>query len=168
MSNTKKAGRRERLLARKRPTATYQLAVEDTSAEIEELAEAKAALEVAQYRSDDGAMEAVSEAQQRVEQAREAVAACYEAVTFTALAPAEFEALAGKPEHKARDGKDEAWNADTFPRSCFLACVDTTDLSVDEWSEFVDANLSQAERTSLFLTAVGVNARFPDGTIPKD
>ena len=167
MSNTKKAGRRERLLARKRPTAVHQLRVEDDSAALEELAEAKAALEVAQFRTDDGAEQALAEAQRRVAKAHKAVAACYEPVAFTALLPKDFEELAAQPEHKAREGKDEAWNSDTFPRACFLACVDTGDLTAEEWAEFAETNVSRAERTSLFLTAVGVNARYSDGTIPK-
>lgn len=168
MSNTKRAGRRERLLARKRPSFVYHLAVEDDTDAVAELAAAKDALDVAQLRDDDVAKQAIADAEKRLAAARTAVEACYEPVTFTALKPAAFEELAAKPEHAPREGKEEKWNADTFPRSCFMACVDTTDLTVDEWAEFVDANLSQAERLSLFLTAVSINARWPDGAIPKD
>lgn len=168
MSNTKKAGRRERLLARQRPTLDYQLAVEDDSAAMAELAAAKEALDVARFRTDDTAEQAVTDAQKRLETARAAVAACYEPVHLTALPPTEFEALAAKPEHLPREDKKEAWNDETFPRAVFLACVDTSDLSAAEWEEFVDSQLTVAERSSLFIAALGLNARWPDGAIPKD
>jgi hypothetical protein len=88
-------------------------------------------------------------------------------VTLTALPPKEFEALIAKPEHAPRDGKTEQWNPETFPKACFLACVDTADLSADEWEAFIDGSLSQGERDALFLAAVGVNARWPSGSIPN-
>lgn len=167
MSNTRKAGRRERLLARRRPSIVYQLAVEDDTEARAEFDAAKDALNTAQFRTDDDAEQAVTEAQRRVTKARRSVEACYEPVTLTALAPAEFEALIAKPEYAPRDGKTEQWNAETFPKACFLACVDTGDLSVDEWEALVDGALSQGERESLFLAAVGVNARWPSGSIPN-
>lgn len=167
MSNTKKAGRRERLLARKRPVFVYQLAVEDETEAVAELAAAKDALDTAGFRDDDRAEQAVTDAEARLEKAHAAVAACYEPVTLTALPPVEFERLVAKPEYAPRDGKGEKWNGDTFPRACFLACVDTSDLSADEWAEFADGSLSQGERESLFLAAVGVNARWPTGSIPS-
>jgi hypothetical protein len=167
MSNTRKAGRRERLLARRRPTTIHQLAVEDDVVAVAELGAAKDAVDTARFRSDDGAQQAVTDAEKRLKAARAAVEACYEPVTLTALPPAEFEALIAKPEFAARDGKEERWNADTFPRACFLACVDTSDLTADEWAGFVDGSLSQGEREALFLAAVGVNARWPSGAVPN-
>jgi hypothetical protein len=166
VSNTKRAGRRARLLARKRPTVDYQLAVVDELDAVAELAAAREAFEVAQLRVDDGAETAVVEAEKRVEQARKAVEACYEPVTFTALPPVEFEALVAA--HPSREGKEEQWNGDTFPPACFLACVDTAELSADEWAEFVQASVSQAERVALFAAAIGINARWPNGSIPND
>ncbi|MGI5232859.1 hypothetical protein [Actinoallomurus sp. CA-142502] len=168
MSNTKKAGRRERLLARRRPTFDYQLAVEDDTAAVAELAAAKESLELARFREDDAAEQAVAEAEERLEKARAAVAACYEPVPLVALEPKAFEALRAKPEHAPREGEDEKWNAETFPRACFLASVDTADLSADEWAGFIDSNLSAGEKESLFLAAVGLNARWPSGSIPND
>ena len=167
MSGKHNAGRRERLLARRRPTTIYQLAVEDDAAAVAELNAAKDALSTARFRTDEGAEQAAADAEQRLAEARAAVEACYEPVTLTALPPAEFEALVAKPEHAPRDGKDERWNAETFPRACFLACVDTGDLSADEWAEFVDGNLSQGEREALFLAAASVNARWPSGAVPN-
>ena len=166
MSNTKKAGRRERLLARKRPTVDYQLAVADDADAVAEMAAAKDALAAAGFRTDEGAAVAVAEAEARLAKARKAVEACYETVTLTALPPAEFEALISKPEHAARDGHEEKWNAETFPRGCFLACA-PDDLTADEWAEFVDANLAQGEREALFMTAIGLNVRWPSGAVPN-
>ena len=167
MSNTRKAGRRERLLARRRPSTVYQLAVDDDTAAVAAVAAAKDELGTARFRSDDSAAQAVTDAEERLAAARAAVEACYEPVTLTALPPAEFEALIAKPEYAARDGKDERWNVDTFPRACFLACVDTGDLTAEEWAEFADGSLSQGEREALFLAAVSVNARWPSGAVPN-
>jgi len=167
MSNTKKAGRRERFLARRRPAVDYQLAVIDDTDAVAELSAAKDALDTARFREDDGAEQVVADAEERLEKARAAVEGCYEPVKLTALPPVEFEALVGKPEYAPRDGKGEKWNADAFPRACFLACVDTSDLSADEWAEFVDGSLSQGEREALFLSAVGLNARWPSGAVPN-
>jgi hypothetical protein len=167
MSNAPKTGRRERLLGRKRPSIDYQLPITDAAAAVAELEAAKAAFDSAQFRADDSAGQAAADAQGRLEVARAAVQDCYEPVTLTAMPPAEFEALVAKPEHAPREGKEEKWNTETFPRSCFLACVDTGDLSVDEWAEFVDSGLSQGEREALYLTAVAINARWPSGSIPN-
>lgn len=168
MSNTKKAGRRERLLARKRPTAVYQLAVADDTEAKAELEAAKDALEVAKFRKDDSAEQAVADAEERLEAAREAVEACYEPVTLVAMPPTEFEALIA--EHPAREGEEEAWNSDTFPRAVFLACVQSgeDDPTAEEWAELVDRSLSQGERTALLMAALTVNARWPSGTVPND
>lgn len=167
MTATKQARRRERLLARRRPTIDYQLAVVDDTEAVAELAAAKEALDVARFRDDEGAEQAVTDAEARLGKARSAVEACYEPVTLTALPPTDFEALVAKPEYAPREGKDERWNAETFPRAVFLACVDTGDLTTEEWVELVDVSLSQGERESLFLTAVGLNARWPSGSIPN-
>jgi hypothetical protein len=167
VSNTRTAGRRERLLARKRPTVPYQLAVVDDTDAVAELTAAKEALDTARYRADEGAEQAVTEAEARLEKARKAVEACYEPVPLTAMLPDEFEALAAKPEHAARDGKDERWNADTFPRAVFLECVDDDTLTVEEWATFAAENLAQGERESMFLAAVGLNARWPSGAVPN-
>lgn len=168
MSSTPKAGRRERLLARKRPSVVYQLAVVDDADAVAALTAAKDEVETARFRVSDDADQAVAAAEKRLTAARKAVEACYEPVTLTAMPPADFEALAAKPEHVARDGKDERWNEETFPRAVFLACVSTDDLSAQEWEEFVDGSLTQGERTALFMTAIGLNARWPNGSIPND
>ena len=163
----KAASRRERLLARTRPAVDYQLAVVDDIAALAEMAEAKEALDTAQFRDDDNAEQAVADAEARVAKARAALESCYEPVTLTALPPAEFEALVAKPEFAPRGGKDERWNSETFPRACFLACVSTDDLTTEEWAEFIDGQLARGERESLCLAAVGLNARWPSGSVPN-
>ena len=167
MSNTRKAGRRERLLARKRPSFRYQLAVVDDTDAIAEMLAAKEVLDTAGYRTDDGAEQAVAAAETRLEKARTAVEACYETVTLTAMPPVDFEKLLAKPEYAARDGKDEKWNQDTFPPAVFLACVDDDELTSEEWATFTTENLAKGERESLFLAAVGINARWPSGAVPN-
>jgi hypothetical protein len=167
VSNTVKAGRRERLLARKRPTFDYQLAVVEDADAVAELSAAKEAFDTAEYRADEGAEQAVTEAEARLEKARKAVEACYEPVTLTAMPPTDFEALLAKPEYAARDGKDERWNADTFPRAVFLTCVEDEALTAEEWVAFTDGSLSQGERESLFMAAVALNARWPSGAVPN-
>ncbi|GLY81835.1 hypothetical protein [Actinoallomurus iriomotensis] len=166
MSNTKKAARRKRLLGRQRPSLPYQLKIEDDTAAVAELAAAKDAVDTARFRDDDRAEQAVVEAEARLETAREAVAACYETIPLTAMEPKAFEALAAQPEHAPREGKDERWNATTFPRAVFLECA-PDDLSREEWETFVDERLAQGEREALFLAAVGINARWPSGSIPN-
>lgn len=170
MSSPKRAGRRERLLARKRPTVDYHLAVVDDTEAVAELAAAKDARDVAQIAAADlpaaTADERLNAADERLRAAQQAVEDCYEAITLTAMPPADFEALAGKPEHAPREGKNEQWNEETFPRAVFLACA-PDDLTPDEWESFADSNLTQGERTALFMTAVGLNARWPSGSIPE-
>ena len=163
-----KAGRRERLLARKRPTVDYQLAVEDEADAVAELNAAKEALDQARFRDDDGAEQAIADAEARLDAARAAVDACYEPATLTALSPADFEAMIARPEYAPRDGKEEKWNGDTFPAAIFLACVDTSgDMSAEDWATLVTENVSAGERESLYLVAIGVNARWPTGSIPN-
>jgi hypothetical protein len=165
-TKTKGAGRRERLLARKRPTVDYQLAVDDDTDAVAELNAAKEALDRAGFRDDDGAAQAVADAEARLAAARTAVEACYEPVPLTALLPAAFEDLVAA--HPPREGRDEKWDGATFPRACFLACVDTSgDMSAEDWDSFATENLSAGERESMFLVAISVNARWPSGAVPS-
>jgi hypothetical protein len=164
VSNTKK-GRRERFLARRRPSVPYSLPLEDATDAVNELTAAKDALETARFRDDDRAEQAVAEAEERLEKARAAVAACYDTVRLTAMLPKDFEALVAK--HPPRKDHDERWNDETFPKACFLKCIDDDVLTPEEWGEFVEANLSQGEREHLFRSAIALNARWPSGSIPE-
>lgn len=166
MSNTPKAGRRERLLGRKRPSVDYQIPITDAAAAVAGLEAAKAAFDSAQFRTDEGADQAVADAQARLDAARAAVEACYEPVPLAAIPPKDFEELVAA--HPPREGHDEKWNVAAFPRACFLACVDTSgDMSAEDWDAFATENLAAGEREAMYLTAVAINARWPSGSIPN-
>ncbi|HEU4752289.1 MAG TPA: hypothetical protein VFU47_04200 [Armatimonadota bacterium] len=153
----------DRLRSRALPTDTYWLQVDDITGPGRALAEAREALQVKLLTDAD--RDAVDAARQAVKDAEEALKACYEPITVTAMEPPAWEALvAAHPPRKDTD--DEVWNADSLPREAFLACA-PKDWSRDEWVEFVDHRLSPAERMGLFNTAVAVNARVPDPTVPK-
>jgi hypothetical protein len=115
-------------------------------------------------RMDDRAAETVTEAEAALEKARADLAACYEPVVIRALEPKRFEELVA--EHPARKDRDERWNVETFPRALFLASV-VGELSREEWETVLDEQCSEGEQNGLFLDAQVVNARMPDGTIPK-
>lgn len=166
--------RRERLLARSRPSVVHHLKVDDDGAAQAELAAAKEALETAHFRVDEGAGQAVADAEARLAKARQAVQACYEPVTITALPPTAFERLAGEhppAEDKKKDPQTGVlpWG-ETFPRALFLACVPRgeEELTVEEWEELLDGGVSQGEREALFNAALEVNARWPSGAVPND
>ncbi|MDN3356086.1 hypothetical protein [Actinomadura sp. DC4] len=171
-TDTTFAARRERLLGRKRRTLNYQLAVDEDADAVVELVEAKDALDAAHIAAEDltadRADELIGEAEERLQRARDAVAACYEPVLLTAMLPEDFEELAAKPEYAAREGRDERWNEDTFPRIVFTECLPSDDvLSPEEWMNLVDTSLASGERKHLFAVAVGLNSRMPSGSIPN-
>lgn len=153
----------DRLRGRKRPVSIYHLLVEeDDTAARAAVSSASEALELAQLRADDGAPQAVKDAQKALDKAQRALDACYEPIPIRALSPKAFEALVA--EHPSKD-KDQAW-AETFPRALFLACVEG-DLTEQEWNAFLDDQCSQGERLALHQEALNVNARWPSGAIPK-
>lgn len=156
---------RDRLRARPRPTLAYELPVGDVAAARQAMAGAEDALRAARFRSDDAAEQAVAAARETLTEAEANLEACYETVTLTALPPAEFEALVAV--HPPREGTgDEAWNIDTFPRACFLACA-PGDLSEAEWEAVLGENLSHAERAELYSLAIAVNVRVVSPALPK-
>lgn len=153
----------DRLRSRALPTDTYWLQVEPTDVPGRALAEAREALQMRILT--DASADTVDDARQAVRDAEEALKACYEPITVTAMEPPAWEALvAAHPPRKDTD--DDVWNTSTLPREAFLACA-PTEWSRDEWAEYLDHKLSPAEREGLYLTAVGVNARVPDPTVPK-
>lgn len=154
---------REQLLGRPRPTLQCPIAVADTAAAERAATEAQAELQLLVLT---GEADAAAEARQRLQEAKTALEACFQPVTLTALPPDEFEALADA--HPPREGTDdEAWNVDTFPRACFLACA-PTDLSTQEWETFLSERVNDGERARLYGTALAVNVRTVDPTVPKD
>jgi hypothetical protein len=153
----------DRLSGRALPTDTYWIRVDDPTQAGEALAEARE-----NFRTKlliDAPEDAITEAREAVKAAEAALKACYEPIVVTALPPDDFEVLVGK--HKPRpDTDDDAWDTTTFPKACFFACA-PKEWDTAGWEAFL-TTLSSAEKKSLFHTAVAVNARVLDPTLPKD
>lgn len=155
---------RDQLRGRARPSLDYELPVGDVGAARRALAVAEETLRLVLPRSDEGAAEAVASAREAVAQAEADLAACYAHIALTALPPEEYEALVAL--HAPRpDSSDTAWNQDTFPRACFLACA--TELTPAEWEEVLRDNVSHAERNDLFIVAGAINVRLINTALPK-
>lgn len=163
MGQEKKSAR-DRLLGRKRPSLSVPLAVEDVTGPSREVALTEDAWRTAQLGVAQDTPARVKAAKADLDAAIRALDACYEHVTVTALPPVEFEALVAK--HPGRDGEDEAYNIETFPRALFIACAGD-ELSADEWNDFLDTRCSQAERDALLFAATNVNSRTPNIAVPK-
>lgn len=144
-------GLKDRLSARRRPTATYQLRIDDDTTARAELAAARAAGDEA-----------------RIVAAQEAVEACYEQVTLTALPPADMEALlAEHPAPETLQGKS-IFNPATFIPALLAACVDS-DVTEADWAEYITTGaMTFGETTDLFNAVWELNYRAPDPAIPKD
>lgn len=153
---------REKLLNRQRPSVTYPLQVRDTAEAAKRVEEARGAVRLTQLRGD---AQQVAKAKRELKQAEKALDDCHVEIVIRALPPAEFEELV-KAHPPRKDTDDEAWNIETFPRACFLACVEG-DMSEQDWDRFVEENCSQGERESLRLAALAVNTRIPDPSVPK-
>ncbi|HEU4752296.1 MAG TPA: hypothetical protein VFU47_04235 [Armatimonadota bacterium] len=154
----------DRLRTKSLPTDTYWLQVEPTEIPGRLLAEAREALQVKLLTDAD--RDAVDAARQAVKDAEDALKACYEPITVTAMEPPAWEALVTAHPPRKDHPDDEVWNVDTLPREAFLACA-PKEWSREEWVEFLDRRCSPAEREGLYSTAVFVNARIPDPTVPK-
>lgn len=153
---------RERLQHRPRPTAECKVAVVDTREAERELATATAALQLLVFAGEG---EMLTQARERVETAQAALETCFETVVCTAMPPDQFEELAD--QHKPRpDTNDDAWNVDTFPRECFLACAPDA-FSRTEWEEWLTSSVNDGERWRLYNTAIEANVRVPDPSVPK-
>lgn len=173
MSNGRAARRsvslRARLADRQRPTLVYPLLVD-----VERLPAATAALDeaVRQWRQvllrDDG--EQLAEAQSTVEQARAEVDSCYEPITLRALPPAAYERLiAEHPPSDEQRAKGEIWDPTTFRPALLAACADG-DMTVSDWTSFLDERCSAAERQGLYVAALTVNEQervAEPATLPK-
>jgi hypothetical protein len=144
-------GLKDRLSSRRRPTATYALRIDDDTV----------------ARAELGAARAVGD-ESRIVAAQEAVEACYEQVTLTALAPADMEALlADHPAPEPLQGKS-IFNPVTFIPALLAACVDS-DVTEADWAEYVTTGaMTFGEVTDLFNTVWELNYRAPDPAIPKD
>lgn len=156
---------RERLLNRPRPSGRYPLRIDDDSDAREEVERARRVLTMLLMQG--GAEEAaLRRARTAVKKAEQKLSSCYEFVTLRALPPDEFEALVAA--HKPRpETDDRMWNDETFPKACLLACVETADISQEEWEQLWATGLSNAERIELSNAAIRVNVRVPDSSLPK-
>lgn len=155
---------RDRLKNRPRPTVDCQLRVEDIKHPTKVLEDANINYRMAQMRNSDP--DTVESLRKDVDVAQRKLDSCYLTLTLTALKPSDFEALIA--QHPAREGTEDAtWNTDTFPKACFMACA-PTDLSPEEWDDFLEDNCSDGEREALYHAALVVNVRAPERTVPKD
>lgn len=158
-------GLKDRLAARKRPSAPYQLRIDDETAARAELAAAQAA--------DD---------EPRIVAARAAVEACYEQVTVVALPPAprphpqpddpmDLETLLKKhqptDEQRAKN-KSVLFNQRTFVPALLAVCVIGDDVpSEEEWAEYTTSGtMTTGEVSDIFNAVWAINYRVPDPTIP--
>lgn len=169
-TRTAKAKGLARLKSRKLPVAVYHLRAVDPDEEMaarDGVTSAEERHTAALMRSDEGAEAAIAKAQAEVDQAKAALADCYQEVRIQAQEPEEFERLLGLPEHKPRKGtEDTLWNNDTFGKTMFLVGVQG-ELTAEEWETEVFPQLSQAEKAGLFIKALNINARWVDGSVPK-
>lgn len=142
-------GLKDRLAARRRPTAPYSLRIEDDSTARAELAAASSA-------GDEG----------RVVAAQGAVEACYEQVTLTALPPVDLEALIAA--HPPPAGVGKIFNPRTFVPALLAASVGS-DVTEDDWSEYYTSGaMTTGEVSDLFEAVWQLNYRVPDPSVPKD
>lgn len=157
-----------RLRDKRRPTAYYDLQVDDPSGAMERLQSARKEAERAE-RVHGGDSEQCRSARAAAEEADEALRGCYERVWFRALPPARFERLlAEHPPTEEQRKEERLWNRDTLALPLILACVERGDLSEQEWTELLTEQCSQGERDHMFAVALVVNTRAPDvSLVPK-
>lgn len=157
---------RDRLLARKLPTATVTIRVDFTpeaDAADTELADATRALRLAEYR-DPGADHTGLRA--RVDAAQAAVDSHCETIRLHALPPAEFEALIAA--HPPPDGSRDGWDETTLRAPLVAACAEG-DMTEDDWAELLTKGpVTTGEARALFAAALGVNDRTADLRVGKD
>lgn len=171
---------RERLLGRPRPSLPYRLLVDP-----EGLETANAELERARNQSRQTSRRSDStEAQRRkaekaAEKAQQAVDGCYETVTLRALPtagdvttekliaahpPTQEQMARAKAERESaqQQGRDlpslPDWNDDTFPSALLAACAET-EMTEDDWREFLAEHVSDGEARGLWMAALAVNER---------
>lgn len=156
-------GLRDRLIDRPRPASVCRLKVGDTATAEQAVDEATEQHRFAQLLVADGKKADVAAAKRKLDKATAALGASFEPVTVRALRPGDYEALVA--DHPADKDSDNAWRED-FPRALFLACVEG-DMTRAEWETFLDESASEGERSALYLTALQVNNRPPDESVPK-
>lgn len=155
----------DRLLNRKRLSAEHPIRIEDDTEARREVEQARTLLQILQIQGDSADEAAVRKARAALKRAEKKLRDCYEWVPLRAMEADDFEVLVGK--HKPRpDTKDEIWNNETFPRACLLAC-DESGRSEADWESIFKSVLNGPEQLELCNTAIRVNARTPDQSLPK-
>ena len=171
---------RERLLGRPRPSLAYRLLVDGDGLEQARKEHERVRVRTRQtlLRADPGSPE-YRKAQRDLDKAQAAVDVCYETIVLRAL-PTDGEVTSEKlmaahpptDEQVARvkaerdkahqQGRDLApwpeWNDDTFPAALLAACAES-DMSEQDWREFLAGHVSDGEKRGLWLAALAVNER---------
>jgi hypothetical protein len=151
---------RQRLATRERPSLPFRLLVDDPNEAIAALEQAQAARRQIVIRDEPDLLE-LEQADAAVQAAQEAVDGCYVTVVLRALRPGVYEALqAAHPPTLEQATKDppEIWNPETFRPALLAMCVES-DMSEQDWAEFLDGHVSQGERQGLYVAALAVNER---------
>lgn len=154
----------DRLLSRKRLFAEHPIRIDDDTETRREVEQAQLAL--ALLRTQGAAdVAVVNRAKAALKRAETKLRACYEWIPLRAMEVDDYEVLVGK--HKPRpDSSDEIWNNATFPRACLLAC-DESGRSEADWEHIFKHVLSGPEQIALCNTAIRLNVRTPDESLPK-
>jgi hypothetical protein len=154
----------DRLLNRPRLSAEHPIRIDDDTEARREVEQAQFALALLRTQGDADE-DALRTAKAAIKRAEKKVRGCYEFIPLRAMDPEAFEALVG--EHKPRAGTDDqVWNNATFPWACLLAC-DESGRSEADWEHIRKNVLSGPELVALCNTAIRVNARTPDESLPK-
>lgn len=144
-------GLKDRLATRQRPSAPYQLRIDDDAV-------ARAELAAARDAGDES----------RIVAAQEAVESCYEQVRITALPPSEMEALLAAHPAPESAKVQKIFNPATFVPALLAACVES-DVTEEDWSVYVTTGaMTIGEVGALFDAVWNLNYRAPDPSIPKD
>ncbi|HEY9375044.1 hypothetical protein [Streptomyces sp.] len=155
----------DRLLNRGRLSAEHPIRIDDDTEARKAVEQAQFAMALLQTQGEVADDAAVRRAKAALKRAEKQVRDCYEFIPLRALPADDFEALIG--QHKPRpDTKDEIWNGETFPKACLLAC-DESGRSEADWEHIFKNVLSGPEQLQLCNTAIRVNARTPDESLPK-
>jgi hypothetical protein len=154
----------DRLLNRGRLFAEHPIRIEDDTEARREVEQATFALALLRTQGDADAG-AIRTAKAALKRAEKKVRDCYEFIPLRAMEADDYEVLVGK--HKPRpDTTDEIWDNSTFPKACLLAC-DESGRSEADWEHIFKRVLSGPEQVQLCNTAIRLNVRTPDESLPK-
>ena len=129
-------------------TATHRLRVEDDAA-------ARAELAAAQASGD----------QDRISTAQAALDACYETLTFKAMAAEEWDDLiTGHPPTDSQRSRGGWINPLTLLPPALAACVQDSDVAEEDWREYLAPGgpIGPGEAMALFEDLAALHDRAPD------